>query len=153
MNLQFSQQQTGAIRITDEAGKEIYTFDPAADPVLGSYGRSYQGAILSNPAFSVGDGYLVYVDDTQMQYSSTDVMRGPGGHGPGGPPEEIPEGKPPADDFGGRGPGDREPMPPTGGQMPGGFPDGQMPGFPEGGNAIFYMQDKVNFFSGIVPAN
>jgi hypothetical protein len=153
MNLQFSQQQTGAIRITDEAGKEIYTFDPAADPVLGSYGRSYQGAILSTPAFSVGDGYLVYVDDTQMQYSSTDVMRGPGGHGPGGPPEEIPEGKPPADDFGGRGPGDREPMPPTGGQMPGGFPDGQMPGSPEGGNTTFYMQDKVNFFSGIVPAN
>jgi hypothetical protein len=133
MNLQFSQQQTGAIRITDEAGKEIYTFDPAADPVLGSYGRSYQGAILSTPAFSVGDGYLVYVDDTQMQYSSTDVMRGPGGHGPGG--------KPPAGDSG---PGDRGPMPP---------PGGQMPGFPEGGNVTFYMQDKVNFFSGIVPAN
>ena len=105
---------------------------------------------MSTPAFSVDDRYLVYVDDTQMQYSSTDVMRGPGGHGPEGPPAEIPGGKPPAEAGG---PGDGGPMPPPGGQMPGGFPNGQMPGSPEGGNTTFYMQDKVNFFSGIVPAN
>ena len=193
MNLQFSQQQSGAIRITDEAGNEIYTFDPTADPVLGSYGRTYQGVILSTPAFSVGDSYQIYVAGNQMQYTSTDVMRGPGGMGGfGGMGGQMPEGFDPSQMPEGFGKGE---MPEgfagfNGGEVPEGFEgqfpgnlDGQMPnwgegempsmptgGMPEGfsggrgdgkgrgdreqpastaGSTTFYMQDKVNFFSGI----
>ena len=199
MNLQFSSQQTGTIRITDESGAERYVFDPAADPVFAAYGRSYQGVIVSTPAFHVGDSYLVYVADQQMQYTSTDVMRGPGGMGNFGNMGQRPDGQKPnwgegempsmPEGFEGNFPngmGDQMPENfegfPEGGfgnQMPN-WGEGEMPSMPEGfegnfpngmgdredrnnrgdrkpsgnfsageGSSIFYMQDKVNFFSGV----
>ena len=175
MNLQFSQRQNGALRITDETGSDIFTFDPSGDPVLKDYARGYQGVVISCPAFQVGDTYQVFVDDVPMQYTSTDVMRGPGIFGGMGQP---PQGGMP--DFGGEvsaPPGGfegKEPPDGFGGQMPGGFggeiptmPEGEMPegfgfsdqipgGFPGQqsgeGSTLFYMQDKVNFFSGLTAA-
>ena len=160
MNLQFTQKQNGILRITREDGSEVFAFDPAADPVLKDYARGFQGAVISTPAFKTGDSYHVYSDGAQMMYTSTDVMRGPGG-GKGHRPEDgMPQ------DFGGM-------EPPEGfdGQNPP-FPEGEMPTGPAGnfgpggpdnhsnrnpefapsgeaGNARFYMQDKVNFFSGL----
>ena len=141
VNLQFSQHQTGPLQITAQDGTEIFSFDPATDPVLKNYDRGFQGAVISSPAFQVGDSYLVYSNGSQMHYTSTDVMRGPGGFG------------------GGKGPGNR-----GNGEMPEGFP-GEMPEDFEGhfpgsfggdrgntsgeGQTVFYMQDKVNFFSGL----
>ena len=188
MNLQFAQHRQGPLRITREDGSDVFSFDPASDPVLQAYDRGYQGMVISCPAFQVGDTYQVFVGDTQMMYSSTDVMRGPGGFGGQQPPAgfEPPEG------FGGNGSGFPEGwkpadgarpegnMPPGGSEgadwpePPGGFegevpnppgsngpsrPAGGMP--PEGfsdqvpsgqGQTLFYMQDKVNFFSGLTPA-
>ena len=231
MNLQFSQRQKGALQVTTEDGAEVFSFNPATDPVLKDYDRGFQGAVISAPSFKIGDSYLVYSNGAQMQYFSTDVMRGPGGFGgqmPGGKgqrPEgmELPEGfdgKMPAwgegempsmpegfqggqrpegfqggerpDGFGkgsNRGDRDKDRQPPEGfeGQMPNGempaWPEGEIPegfegfkgempeGFngqrPEGfggnfpggfggqgnasgeGQTVFYMQDKVNFFSGL----
>ena len=209
MNLQFTTRQSGTIAITDENGNLVYSFDPAADPVLSRYERGWQGLILSVPVFSVGDSYEVSLGGVRMMYTSTDVMRGPGGFGgqfPGGM-DRRPEGQRPEgfegnfpngqmpEGFEGQFPGN------MGGQMPenfegfadgkrpenfGGFsggemPDwgsGEMPTMPEGfegnfsggfggqggnrgdrdsgevsadpnGNTVFYMQDKVNFFSGV----
>ena len=176
VNLQFSQSQTGTVSLLNPEGNEVFTFDPAVDPVLAEYARPYQGMILSAPGFQVGDSYTLTVGGVQMAYTSTDVMRGPGGFGggqfPGGFGGGMPEG------FGGEMPeGFEGKEPPQGfeGGMPEGF-DGQFPdGFngnepPEGfggpGNrgdrnpggesseisTVFHMQDKVNFFSGIYAA-
>jgi len=212
MNLQFSQRQTGALQITAEDGTEIFSFDPSSDPVLKEHNRGFQGAVISTPAFQIGDSYLVYSNGAQMQYTSTDVMRGPGGFGGMGqrPEGEMPEGfegfngqmpwgdgempnwnegempdgfegfdgqKPenfdgqfPGGFGGGKGPGNRgedsdgrQPPQDFDGEMPTmpeGFEGfgGEMPGRPEGGDrgntsgegqSVFYMQDKVNFFSGL----
>ncbi|MGM9602105.1 MAG: carbohydrate-binding domain-containing protein [Faecousia sp.] len=168
MNLQFSRHQNGAIRIVDTQGKEVFAFDPALDEVLSTNMRTYQGVILSCPDFQVGDSYEVFVGGQQMMYTSTDVM-GHGGQRPGGqrpndgqkpggfdgkkpegdmPPMSsmpegemptMPEGTIPGGDWGSR--GDRDPM--------GGF--GQNPNGE--GNTVFYMQDKVNFFSGLTAIN
>ena len=198
MNLQFSQRQQGVLQITREDGTEVFSFDPASDPVLKDYDRGYQGAVISTPAFRVGDSYLVSSNGVQMMYTSTDVMRGPGGFGGQMPPEgfEPPEdfggieGKQPLEGFGGKepptgfedfggqppegfggemptwpegeapnipggnGPSRPEGTPPDGfgGQMPGGF-GGPGSSQPAGdGQTVFYMQDKVNFFSGLTPA-
>ena len=220
MNLQFSQRQKGALQITTEEGAEIFSFDPATDPVLKDYDRGFQGAVISTSAFKIGDSYLVYSNGAQMQYTSTDVMRGPGGFGgqmPGGKgqrpqggdmkfdkesfngqmPEgfdgqmsnwgegEMPEnfqgnfpggkgpgnwgdrdnGQQPPENFDGQMPnwgngerperGDSEMPNWNGGERPEGF-DGNFPGGfggqgnPSGeGQTVFYMQDKVNFFSGL----
>ena len=161
MNLQFDQEQTGALRITREDGTEVFSFDPATDPVLGENFRSYRGAILSSPQFRVGDAYLVFAGGTQMAYTGTDVMMGPGGFRPGmGIPEdredmpEPPEGDvtlPPQPSEG------MDPVPqgtlPTGPQGgppagPQGNP-GQQPGEPR---TLFLMADAVNFFTGLIPA-
>ena len=227
VNLQFSKSQSGPVSIQTEAGAGVFTFDPAADPVLKEYTRSYQGLILSSPNFRVGDSYTVTVDGVPMAYTSTDVMRGPGGFGGGqfsGFPEGGFDGKEPPqgfeggmpEGFGGQMPDFSEgemPSMPEGfeGQMPGGFSgevpegfdgnfssqapggfgggmpegfdgeipegfDGEMPSRPEGempegfgdfggrgdrdpsgvgtaeGSTVFYMMDKVNFFSGIYAA-
>ena len=164
MNLQFAQNQTGDIRITKEDGTEVFSFDPAQDPLLAENLRSYQGLILSCPGFRVGDAYLVWAGGLQMAYTGTDVMRGPGGFFPGDGPQR-PEG--------GIGiPGDRDDMPqppegdftippePSEGTYP--IPQGTPPTWPgaqppagtQQGEArtIFHMQDKVNFFSGLTPA-
>ena len=176
MNLQFAQQSKAGstIRITDETGGEIFTFDPSSDPDLTQYLRSFQGAILSTPAFRVGATYQVYLDDVQQAYTGTDVMQmrpgrpgGFGGFGGDQPPEGFGGNQPP-EGFG----GDQPPAPPEGEAPP--MPEGDMPTFPEGetmppdmgqpggqrpgemGNAptgkpnhLFFMQDKVNFFSGL----
>ena len=182
MNLQFQQKQTGTLQITREDGTSVFSFDPASDPVLKDYDRGFQGAVISCPSFAVGDSYHVYSNGTQMLYTSTDVMRGPGGFGgPGG--QMPPEGLEPPDgiaDFGGQAPG--EGFEGFGGEMPT-WPDGQEPpapgsfgpSRPEGnppdgsegqnppggfggsaapgeGQAVFYMQDMVNFFSGLTAA-
>ena len=227
MNLQFRQRQTGTLVFTTEDGAEVFSFDPASDPVLKDHNRGVQGAVVSSPAFKIGDSYLVYSDGVQMQYTSTDVMHGPGGFG-----GQRPDGKMPADmelpeGFGGQmptwdegqmpnwGEGEMPSMPEGfGGELPEGFDgnfpnwgdrdngqqppegfDGQMPNRgngerpergdgqmpdrgngerpergdgnspngsrPQGGNrgdrdsgtaeaqTVFYMQDKVNFFSGL----
>ena len=186
MNLQFSQRQQGVLQISREDGTEVFSFDPASDPVLKDYDRGYQGVVISTPAFRVGDSYLVSSNGVQMMYTSTDVMRGPGGFGGQMPPEgfEPPEdfdGKEPPTGFegfggqppegfggemptwpegeapnipGGNGPSRPEGTPPDGfgGQMPGGF-GGPGSSQPAGdGQTVFYMQDKVNFFSGLTPA-
>ncbi len=100
----------------------------------------------------------------QQSYSGTDVIRGFGGMDgfkPDGQVMEPPEdGK--GDREGGRGPG-------LNGEMPS-MPAGEVPSIPQGGNPgemrgempggfggvsggevnnLFYMQDKVNFFSGL----
>jgi len=106
-----------------------------------------------------------------VAYTGTDVMKGPGGFGgrPGGMPGNIdPENMP--EDFdpsrmGGRGqrPDGEGMIPPEGfepGQMPEGKEPPEMPkdGFDLHGNTApgtprtdFYMNDMVNFFSGVAP--
>ena len=118
-----------------------------------------------------------YENGEQLSYAGTDVTAGPGGFGgPGGNPPELPEGQQPGDfpppeaDFslpGGQRPGEGENGPlgdrhPPEGEIPsmpeGGFPGdfggqrpGNGPGQASGGNTLFYMQDMVNFFSGLTP--
>ena len=114
----------------------------------------------------------------QQAYTGTDVMMGPGtmggfggGQGPEGDirPGEMPDGQmptmPEGETFpqgqmpqGGQMPEMPDGQMPQGGQMPE-MPDGQMPpgGFGQqdrtgedaAPNRLFYMQDKVNFFSGL----
>ena len=166
MNLQFNQRQNGPLQIIAEDGTEIFSFDPASDLVLKDYDRGYQGAVISVPAFRVGDSYLVYSGEAQMSYISTDVMRAPGGFGPppaGGMPEFSKEERPtPPEGFDGEMPTWPE------GEMPEGFDKnfgedrgGRKPGgdrnpgtdWPAGeAQTVFYMQDKVNFFSGLSDA-
>jgi hypothetical protein len=199
MNLQFAQSQSSdaavVVRRTD--GTVIFAYDPSADEVLAENKRVYSGAVISCSNFYVGEIYHVFVDGevtgeefggvydvttvtdytggTQMAYTGTDVMRGPGGMGFGGPmpenfdPNDLPEGM---ENFQ---PGQRpegmekgEPpempenmVPPEGMENfePGEKPQGmEFPGeFKQKGqggdtNADFYMQDKVNFFSGLTEA-
>ncbi|MBR6526128.1 MAG: carbohydrate-binding domain-containing protein [Clostridia bacterium] len=184
MNLQFAQYQSPAdtIVVTREDGTEVFSYDPAADAVVGENARRFMGAIISCPDLKQGDTYLVYTGGQQLQYTGTDVMRRPGGFGgqmpDNAPPEgfdgqmpEMPEGwtpeqmgEPPAE-FAGKIPEGFE------GQMPpmpdgqGGGGRGEQKGKPEGfngsgsaeqsgeGNTLFYMQDKVNFFSGLTAAS
>jgi hypothetical protein len=156
MNLQFARQQSAGskILIVREDGSVVFEYDPSQDEVLKENLRTAQGMIISCSDFRVGDAYEVFLDGVKMAYTGTDVMRHPGGFGgPGG--GQGPEGGVP----GGEGPGDMpEPPeggfgnPPQGGQMPpegfGGFEGGR-----EGEKQIlFYMQDKVNFFSGLTEA-
>ena len=169
MNLQFNQRQTGLLQVTAEDGTEIFSFDPDTDPVLKDHNRGYQGAVVSCPAFQVGDSYQVYSDGAQMMYTSTDVMRGPGGFGgkggnrgqrpEGGPPAmpdgempTWPEGEAPAHPGGNRnGWGNRAPdgEPPADGWNPGDNRNPAAQHDPGTGRTLFYMQDKVNFFSGL----
>lgn len=148
MNLQFAHDRKpiDAIRIIKEDGTEIFSYDPAADAAVGDDARRYSGAIISCAGFKQGDTYLVYAGDEQMRYTGTDAMRHPGGAG------ERPEGPPPDG-------ADRKPPKGVEGQPPEGFDGGkgedrggrgEAPGR-EGGTA-FFMQDKVNFFSGLTAA-
>ena len=170
MNLQFAQYMapTDAICVTAEDGTEIFAYDPAADAVLGDNARKFMGVVISCPAFEQGATYQVFVGGQQMMYTGTDVRRGPGGFG--GKPGDVPPGG-----FGGERPqwpeGDRpdnappegfDGRPPEGfdGKMPEGWapddrgprPEGEMPFDENAGEILFYMQDKVNCFSGIMAA-
>ena len=156
----------------------VFAFDPDADEVLSKYPRNYQGLILSSPEFVQDETYHVYMGSAQQSFTGTDVMMRPGsfgggmggfggGHGPLGENGEFPE------DF------DPSQMPQGGGQNPPDLPegfnpsqvlqDGQRPQRPEGmtppegmerpeagtitetgePRTDFYMQDKVNAFSGV----
>ena len=161
MNLQFAAQQSAgdAIVVMDGDGKVVFAYDPSEDETAGTQVRSYQGAVLSCPDFEVGATYAVYIGGTlegaetqgvydaetitgyeggtQQGYTGTDV----GGFGPGG-----------------MGPGGRGGMGGPGGQ---GGQNGEPPAMPDGGqpqaqaavsgemSVDFYMQDKVNAFSGV----
>ena len=161
MNLQFANYRSGtdAITVKDEAGEEIFSFDPAA--VLGEDARRYQGVILSCEGLEQGKVVHLYVDSEQMAYTGTDVkMHGPGGmggqhpEGDRGPRGDRPEGEMPTMPEGQEPPqGDQQP--PQGGQqppdMPGGRPGEGAP--PSGeGSTVFFLQDMVNFFSGVTEA-
>ena len=222
MNLQFASNQSSdaAVVVTRQDGTVIFAYDPSADEVLSDNKRVYSGAVISCANFHVGETYHVFVDGevtgeeaggvydpttvsaytggTQMAYTGTDVMMGPGGMGFGGgkgfdggelpedfDPSQLPEGQMPTMPEGmeeGRRPempeGEQPAMPegwqpgddmPEGMELPEGFEPGEMPEgmeMPEGGfggrgnrgempgesgeaNSQFYMQDKVNFFSGL----
>ena len=129
INLQFAgQQKAGSdIRIVREDGTKVFNFVPT-----GGTFRDFSGLIISDPALKQGDTYHIFINDVQMSYAGTDVMRGPGGFGgrPGGmpgnfDPENMPEGFEPGQmpDF------DFENMPEgfEPGQMPGGFDPENMP--------------------------
>lgn len=121
-----------------------------------------------------------YEGGSRLAYTGTDVMTRPGGFGGGG--HGGPGGRGDHDAFGGKNPPEGEiPTMPDGemptmpeGEMPS-MPEGEMPSMPEGeipsmpdgeappdrngmagdsgeANTLFYMQDKVNFFSGLTPA-
>ena len=200
MNLQFAAYQapTASIVMKAEDGTEVFSYDPAHDAVLGDNARQFMGAVISCPKFAQGETYELYVGGQQMQYTGTDIRRGPGGFGGFGgdfpdnaPPEgfdgerpqwpdgEMPDNAPPEGfegftgqmpedwtpgqkgerpkDFNGQRPKGFEGKMPEGfegfnGEMPGGF--GGHGGQPAGeGSTLFYMQDKVNCFSGITVAN
>ncbi len=158
MNLQFDRACSPNIQITLEDGTEVFSFDPSRYPDLSGLARSYHGMILSCPEFQVEEGYHVFVDGLQMAYTGTDVMMGSGGMGgfpgpwqpgegnvPG--PGDMPE--PPEGDF--------ETPPQPGQDMPqqpqGNPPEGGPNGMGQNGDIriLFFMQDKVNFFSGVTP--
>ena len=169
MNLQFAEyKDSGSVIEVRNAADDstVFTFDPAADPVLSGNARKFSGAVISSSAFTQGETYHVYAGGTRQSFTGTDVMMRPGGMGFGGgqmpegfePPEgmQMPEGFDPSQmqNFdpsqmqGGQFPGGQNGQP---GQMPGGM---QMPGsgeIVETGEASteFYMQDKVNAFSGV----
>ncbi len=171
MNLQFaSQQQAGSkITISVPDSTEYITFETDSD-----YARPFSGLILSHPGFTQGATYHIYVDDEQMCYTGTDVGRG--GRGGNKPmrqqPENftLPEGETLPEDFdpskmGGRGNRpdnweDRQPPEGFEGEMPT-WPEGEIPKGNFGGrggknlgtgepSAEFYMNDKVNAFSGVM---
>lgn len=179
MNLQFAAYQDGgaAVVVTLEDGTVVFAYDPSEDEVLADNMRRFQGAVISSPYFTQGASYHVYLDgqvegsDTggvydvttvtgytdgvQQSYTGSDLNAfGPGGHRPGnfggGEPPEKPEGEPPKRPEGNppEGFGGEEKQPPEGfpGQRPG---DQSQTGQP---NTLFYMQDKVNAFTGLAPA-
>ena len=169
MNLQFAAYQTptASLVVKAEDGTEVFSYDPADDTVLGDNARQFMGAVISCPEFAQGETYELYVGGQQMQYTGTDVHRGPGGFGGFG--GEFPDNAPP-EGFGGERPqwpdGEMpDNAPPEGfeGKMPEGFEgfNGEMPGGfggpgeqPAGeGSTRFYMQDEVNCFSGITAVN
>jgi len=163
MNLQFAEYRDSldAIVIKDKAdGSVIFEYDPSGDELLGENARKYMGAVISCPEFELKEVYEVYAGGIQQGYTGTDVRRGPGGFGGGARPEfpedmEFPEGME-MPERGGR-PGGPE------GMEPPSLPDGtEPPAFQEGmkrpegdmeeavkAQYDFYMQDKVNNFSGL----
>ena len=146
MNLQFASYRahTDSLTVTAEDGSEIFSFDPVS--ALGEDARRYQGVILSCPGLRLGETVLVHAGGEQMAYTGTDVMR----HGPGGMGGQRPEGDRPGENPPPDMPDGEMPSMPEG-QRPPDMPQGQMPpGMPGGGaETRFYMQDMVNFFSGL----
>ena len=157
INLQLAQgiRAKSLLTVRDGQGNEALYAPRAVDESDPTAGRVYRGVILSDPALKQGEIYTVWVDGVQQGYTGTDVMRGPGGFGgrPGGKKPPFPEGE--------------RPEPPRGEMPP--FPQGEEPTFdvdkmPTFGGPLpseqqngaqrpvsteFYMQDMVNFFSGV----
>lgn len=145
--------------------------------VAETYHVYVDGTVSGTDAGGVYDPTTVtdYSGGTRMTYTGTDVMMRPGGMEPpmgfDGERPEMPEGQEPSKDFK---PGEKpEGMePPEGMEMPDDFMPGQRPDdfgpnempedFRHGGmdfsgeagdpSERFYMQDKVNFFSGLTSA-
>jgi len=144
---------------------------------LGESYQVYVGGTLSGSETAgvyAPDSVTDYTGGVQQAYTGTDLMMRPGGMGgfPGGERLEWPG----AEEFpfpeGGFEPGERPEMPgaerpemPPAGEMPA-PPEGGWPEMPEGGfgsrpgsavtddagaqaNTVFFMQDKVNSFSGV----
>ena len=175
MNLQFDRQQgaQSVLTVLNETGEILLEYDPANDVEgWGGEARQFQGAILSCSNFAVGDTYRVQVNGVDQSYTGTDVQMRPGPGGFGGqppegfenmtPPEGLETGRPPQMPEG------MENMTPPEGMEPGQppqRPEGMENMTPPGGfggmdrpednadrsqaNDLFYMQDKVNFFSGV----
>lgn len=141
MDLQFASMQNSdeAIIVTDTQGNVIFAYDPDKDETAGAAIRSYQGAVISCPAFQVGETYHVYVGgdvtgtevnglydastvtsisaQAQLQsYTGTDVGGRPGGMGgrPGG--EDMAPGGAPPELPEGTQTGERPAEPPEGAQ-------------------------------------
>ena len=118
-----------------------------------------------------------YAGGVQMAYTGTDVTDGPGGRGEGRPQGQTPpEGQRLEPSEGESFPEGQRPELPEGETFPEGqrpelpegetFSDGRQPALPEDGDPAadqsnqsqtgastqFYLQDMVNFFSGIIPA-
>ena len=128
------------------------------------------GEVIGEDLGGIYDAATVtdFAGGTQMAFTGTDVTMRPGGFGGGQKPDgmEPPEGFEPGDRPEGMEPPEgmereERPEPPEGfepGQKPEGMepPEGMdFPGIMEAGgeaNASFYMQDKVNFFSGLTSA-
>lgn len=150
MNLQFAEYQDKdtELRITDSEEKEVFSYNPSEDILTGEKAREYMGAIVSCPGFLPGKSYHVFAGEIHQMYTGTDVRMHPGmgQHGMMEPkdrkeekiPPEMPKGERPEMPEG-RG---REIEKPE-------IPNGGFPGDEKMGNPVFYMQDKVNCFSGI----
>ena len=150
LNLQFAQEQEAGSKITvaKEDGTEIFSFESDSE-----YAREYCGLILSHTSFQQDETYHIYIDGEQMAFTGTDMRRGGrGGWINRGERPTLPEG---------------ETWPEEGSQRPEGWenmtpPDDIMPedGFGGRGSATnsggpsteFYMNDKVNAFSGVTTA-
>lgn len=168
MNLQFAEEKSSgdAIAITDTDGSPVFEYDFADDEVISSNTRNYTGAIISCPDFKTGETYNVFIGSIKQAYTGTDVMGGHGDmpqmqnpaegfdpreNGDGGTPPELPDEQhngdmPSPPDMQGN---DGRPTPPDmqGGEMHGAPNNMQLN---EGdASTEFYMQDTVNFFSGI----
>ncbi len=156
VNLQFAQGMSAksVLKVLDEEGNGIIAprateeDDPTAE-------RIYRGVILSDPALKQGVTYSVYVDGVQQGYTGTDLMRRPGekppfheGEMPDFPKGEVPDfPKGEVPDFG---KGERPELPK--GQKPPFAQWGQQTGEQLSLSTEFYMQDMVNFFSGVTAA-
>lgn len=175
MNLQFDRQQNAdsTISIKKEDGTEVFSC------TVDTHDRGFSGMILSTPALMQGETYHVWLDGVLQQYTGNDVGMGFGGRGGMGgmqpgqrpkdfDPEKLPEGMPFPDGekpeggiegFGSLRPeGMERPELPDGETFPegeisrmigndfGGRSNGTAPGEP---STAFYMNDKVNAFSGV----
>ena len=173
------QDGSSAIVVTNENDAPVFTFDPAEDPVLKDHLRQYRGVILSGSGLQQGQTCHLFVDGVQMQYTGTEMRGGPGRGNRGQRPDRempadftLPEGETMPEGFEPGQLGDRSPESDSEDrQPPEGF-DGERPTLPEGEtrpegerpsrggrgdrqeaseepSTDFYLEDKVNAFSGI----
>lgn len=156
MILHFATPQSprSEIILTRQDGTVVFSFE--AD---NAYDRPYSTLILASAALEQGETYHVSVNGVPMGYTGNDAGRGPGGKMPG---DARPEGIEPPKDFDpnrmeGRGPRPDDMPPETfDGQEPPKMPEGSFGGrgTPASGEkrTDFYMNDKVNVFSGVIAA-
>ncbi|MGM9640074.1 MAG: carbohydrate-binding domain-containing protein [Faecousia sp.] len=122
------------------------------------------GTLEGTETGGVYESVTIYTGGTQQVYTGTDVGRGPGGifGGPmgGKEPGEGFDGHEPPEGFDGQEPpegfdGQRHEMPEgerpekPAGEVPPQMPEGSFGGQTGESQSLFYMQDKVNSFSGV----